>query len=75
MVERKETDIIMLMVRGTVNGGPGGGGERERFITTGLKTSDKIPAAQKLLRYIHKMEVLEKIHLSEWKTRIDMVVI
>ena len=61
----------------TVNGGPGGGGERERerFITTGLKSSDKIPAAQKLLRYIHKMEVLEKIQLSEWKTRIDMVVI
>lgn len=29
MVERKETDIIMLMARGTVNGGPGGGGERE----------------------------------------------
>lgn len=70
VVERKETDMIMLTARGLFEWlrGRGRERERERLITIGLKSSDKIPAAEKLLRYTHKMEVLETTHLSEWKT-------
>lgn len=58
------------MARGILNGRVGGG-----VITTGLKSPDKTPAAQTLLKYIHKIKVLETIHLSERKTGVDTVVI
>lgn len=33
--------------------------ERESFLTLGLKSSGKLPAAQKLLRYLHKIKVFD----------------